>query len=69
MNSTVPGDAAAVAVSLFPAATVVDPSTHGADAHPVDPVRTTVLGPPPTVPPPAATVNRTGSSTSGRGSE
>ena len=67
VKSTVLGNAAAAAVSLFPANAVLDPSTHGAEAQPVDPVRATVLVPPPTVPPPPVTVNLTGSSTSGRG--
>src|SRR5437016_1920785 len=65
-NSTVPGDAAATAVSRLPAGAVVDPSTHGADAHPSDPVTRGALAPPPTVPPPAATVKVTGSPTNGR---
>src|SRR5436189_106551 len=39
VKSTVLGNAAAAAVSLFPANAVLDPSTHGAEAQPVDPVR------------------------------
>src|SRR5436309_2683716 len=65
-NSTVPGDAAAAAASLLPAGALVDPSTQGADAHPSDPVTLSALAPPPTVPPPAATVKVTGSPTNGR---
>src|SRR6266566_6762176 len=65
-NSTVPGDAAAAAVSLLPAGAVVDPSTQGADAHPSDPVTRGALAPPPTVPPPALTAKVTGSPNNGR---
>src|SRR5437879_4225879 len=64
-NTTVPGNAAATAVRLFPAGAVVDPSTHGAEAHPPNPVSATVLVPPPTVPPPPVTVNVTSSPMSG----
>src|SRR2546422_6200533 len=67
MSSTVLGDAAVAAVSLFPAGADVDPSTQGAEAHPLGPVSATVLVPPPTVPPPPVTVNRTGSPTNSRG--